>query len=91
MRTTVRLPPELLRRAKRVAAASDRTLTELIEEGLRLVLHREREGGERTEPVLPVYGGAGTLPGVDLDDWASVKRLLDEEEAEAARGGRGSA
>ena len=36
-RTTVRLPPELLRRAKRKAAAERRTLTELIEDGLRMV------------------------------------------------------
>jgi toxin-antitoxin system PIN domain toxin len=37
-RTTVRLPPELLRRAKRKAAAEGRTLTSLIEDGLWLVV-----------------------------------------------------
>ena len=37
-RTTVRLPEDLLRRAKRKAAAEGRTLTALIEDGLRLVV-----------------------------------------------------
>ena len=36
-RTTVRLPKDLLIRAKRKAAAERRTLTSLIEEGLRAV------------------------------------------------------
>ena len=37
-RTTVRLPRDLLARAKRKAIAEKRTLTSLIEEGLRLVV-----------------------------------------------------
>src|ERR1700732_5175022 len=37
-RTTIRLPDELLTRAKRKAAAEGRTLTSLIEQGLRLVV-----------------------------------------------------
>jgi len=36
-RTTVRLPEDLLKRARRKAAAEGRTLTSLIEDGLRLV------------------------------------------------------
>jgi predicted DNA binding CopG/RHH family protein len=36
-RTTVRLPEDLVARAKRKAAAEGRTLTSLIEDGLRLV------------------------------------------------------
>ena len=39
-RTTVRLPSELLKRAKRMAAAEGRTLTSLIEDGLRLMVPR---------------------------------------------------
>ena len=42
-RTTVRLPKELLRLAKRKAAEEGRTLTALIEEGLR----REVSGEHR--------------------------------------------
>ena len=40
-RTTVRLPAELLKRAKRKAVAEGRTLTALIEEGLRLLKQRD--------------------------------------------------
>ena len=42
-RTTVRLPSELLRRAKRKAAVEGRTLTALIEDGLRLVVSDESQ------------------------------------------------
>ena len=37
-RTTVRLPAELLRKAKRKADAEGRTLTALMEDGLRYVV-----------------------------------------------------
>ena len=37
-RTTIRLPEELMRRAKRKAAAQGRSLTDLIEDGVRRVL-----------------------------------------------------
>jgi hypothetical protein len=42
MRTTVRLPAELLEHAKRKAAAEGKTLTALIEDGLRLVISPAR-------------------------------------------------
>ena len=45
-RTTVRLPQDLLIRAKRKAAAEGRTLTSLIEDGLRLVVTRLAEAGK---------------------------------------------
>src|SRR5262245_63272612 len=42
-RTTVRLPAELLKRAKRKALAEGRTFTALIEEGLRQVVEEKRD------------------------------------------------
>ena len=50
MRTTVHLPDDLLKRAKKKAAADGRTLTSLIEEGLRLVLgaKSKSQAGMRT-------------------------------------------
>src|ERR671933_1749018 len=50
-RTTVRLPEELLARAKRKAAAEGRTLTALIEDGLRLVTAEERKAAKKR--VMP--------------------------------------
>lgn len=79
MRTTVRLPDDLLRDAKRLAAESDRTLTSLIEDGLRAILRGRPAVAPEPEPVrLETFGRGGTLPGVDLDDSAA---LLDRMES----------
>jgi hypothetical protein len=66
-RTTVRLPPDLVRRAKRKAAAEGRTLTSLIEDGLRTVLADVPKSG-KTRRILPPISKAtgGVMPGVDL-------------------------
>lgn len=78
MRTTIRLPDDLLRDAKRLAAESGRTLTSVIEDSLRAALGRD-DGKNEVEPVhLTTFGGGWTLPGVDLDDSAS---LLDRMES----------
>jgi hypothetical protein len=42
MRTTVDIPDELFRRAKSEAALRGRKLKDLVEEGLRLVLEKEK-------------------------------------------------
>jgi len=77
MRTTVRLDGELLRRAKRRAAETGRTLTALVEDGLRLVLARAASPPRRERPDLPVSGRDGALPGVDLDNTAALYELMD--------------
>jgi len=78
MRTTVRLDNTLLERAKREAARRNETLTALIEQGLRLILAQRRPRAARAEIVLPVcMAGGGTLPGVDLDDTASLLDILE--------------
>lgn len=50
MKTTVELPEELFRRAKAEAALRGRKFKDLVEEGLRLVLHMPR--GARGRPSL---------------------------------------
>lgn len=78
MRTTVRLDEGLLERARDEANRRGVTLTSLIEQGLRLVLRRPHRRSERPQVSLPeCRAGGGTLPGVDLDDSAS---LLDRME-----------
>jgi len=68
-RTTVRLPEDLLDRARRKAAAEGRTLTSLIEDGLRLVVSDSRKIVTKRR-VLPRVSSAegGLLPGIDLTD-----------------------
>lgn len=76
-RTTVRLPQDLLRRAKRKAAAEGRTLTALIAEGLRIVTAERRASRpRRTMPRVSKAGG-GTLPGIDLADSSALQELDD--------------
>lgn len=67
MRTTVRLSDDLLRQAKKKAAKEGRTLTSLLEEGLRAVLTEVRSV-RRGRVQLPISkASGGTLPGVDLN------------------------
>ena len=77
MRTTVRLPDELLRRAKAKALREHRSLTSLIEEGLALVVDEApaKQRGKVTLPVSPCKGGVH--PGVDLTRNAALRDLMD--------------
>lgn len=77
-RTTVRLPEDLLKRAKRKAAAEGRTLTALIEDGLRRVLAESRKTGpaKRTLPPVSTAKG-GPMPGVDFSRFSALQELDD--------------
>lgn len=81
-RTTVRLPRSLLSQAKRKAAAEGRTLTALIEEGLRLVLSKDVR--PKTKPLLPRVSKAtgGPMPGIDLTSFSALQELDDLEYVE---------
>ncbi|MEI9812321.1 MAG: DUF2191 domain-containing protein [Acidobacteriota bacterium] len=77
-RTTVRLDEALLAQAKREAAKRGSTLTDLIDEGLRLVLASSKPGQENRTIKLPVCrAGGGLLPGVDLNDSAALLDLME--------------
>ena len=81
-RTTVRLPDELLRRAKRKAAAEGRTLTSLIEDGLRLVVAEQRKPPKR-KIELPISSATGgTRPGIDISNSAALQEMDDLEYVE---------
>ena len=79
-RTTVRLPDDLVRNAKRKALAEGRTLTELIEEGLRRVLN-DRAAADKAKRIMPRVSTAtgGLVPGIDLNDSASLQEMDDLE------------
>lgn len=61
MRTTLDLDDELLIKAKAVSARERKSLTALIEEGLRLRLRRRQRGPSGRRRPLPVYRGKGGL------------------------------
>lgn len=88
-RTTVRLPSALLNRARKKAAAEGRTLTELLEEGLRLVVQRKPEQAQAaTAKSLPVSGATGWLaPGVSLEQMADYYEQEDQQYLQRMRRG----
>lgn len=76
MRTTVRLDEHLLTEARKLAAASGKTLTSVLEEALRESLAR-RKLHAKSKPVrLKTVKGGGVRAGVDLDDSASLLELM---------------
>jgi plasmid stability protein len=78
VRTTVRLDDNLYRAAKARAAETGRSVGEVIEDALRVALAERRAEQAKRLPALPVFGGSGTLPGVDLSSNATVLEALDE-------------
>ena len=79
MRTTVRLPPELLRAAQRHARETGRTLTALIEDALKLALTTEQRQPGRPRQPLPTWGSGGLVPGIDLDGGAGLVELTESD------------
>jgi hypothetical protein len=81
-RTTIRLPKELLSRAKKKAAAEGRTLTALIEEGLHLVLAQRR--APKRKPILPRISTAtgGPMPGLESASFSTLEEIDDLEYVE---------
>ncbi|GMV00534.1 MAG: type II toxin-antitoxin system VapB family antitoxin [Burkholderiaceae bacterium] len=77
MRTTVRLDEHLLAQAKQYAAASGKTLTAVLEDALREALARRNTATPRKPVRLRTCDGTGVLPGVDIDDSASLLDLME--------------
>ena len=78
MRTTVRLNERILSEAKRFASERGRTLTSLIEEGLRQVIHIKRNLNVRRKIKLVTFKGTGLQPAVDLDHTSALLDLMEE-------------
>lgn len=82
-RTTVRLPAELLKRAKHKAAADGCSLTSLIEDGLRRVVADDRQKPKARRSSLPVSKATGGLmPGIDISNSAALQEMDDLEYVE---------
>jgi|AntDryMetagUQ889_1029465.scaffolds.fasta_scaffold24463_1 hypothetical protein len=79
MRITLNIDDDLLRDAEASAVRTDRTLTAVVEDALRASLARMRPSGIVRPVDLPTFRGEGGLmPGLDLDDNAGLRALLDE-------------
>jgi len=86
VRTTVNIDDRLLRQAKLEATRTGRSLGEVVDDALRLLLTPPGKRRAVEQVRLPVFGGSGLRPGVDLEDKEGLAALLDEETASRAAG-----
>jgi len=78
MRTTIRIRDDLLKRAKKRAAAEGRTLTSLIEDALALVVAKPK-AKRRGHVELPVSrASGGVLPGIDLNRSSDLEEAMNQ-------------
>lgn len=77
MKRTIEIRDDLLRMAEQWAVRDRRTLSDLVEEGLRAILaeKRARQTADFDLPVSSKRGG--TLPGVDINNNAALLDILD--------------
>jgi hypothetical protein len=87
-RTTVRLPKELLQRARIKAAEEGRTLTSLIEDGLRTVVDEHRPVPRSRRVRIPVSSATGGFkPGMEHMTFSELEELDDLEYVERLKRG----
>lgn len=85
MRTTVSIDDALLAEAKVIAARENRTLGDVIEDGLRRLIHQPKgPDGASSEWSLRTHGSGGLVPGVDLHDREAMAELLGDNEFDAS-------
>jgi len=77
MKTTLNIDDQVVRRLKQEAARTGKTMSELVEAGLRLVLaDRDGDGGRRL-PRLPAWDSGGAK--VDLADRDAVLDVMEKD------------
>jgi hypothetical protein len=79
VRTTLSIADEVLDYYRRVAAESRRSLSAVIEEGLRELAARRDAAKPKASGQFTIVGGEGLRPGITLDHNAGLRELLDEE------------
>ena len=77
MRTTINISEQLYRDAKARAAITKQTVSKVIEDAVREAL-RPKPNAEAQQDALPVFGGDGVLPGVDLATSSALRDQMDE-------------
>ena len=74
MSSSVQLPDDLLKATENFATSTHHDVNEIVEQALRDWLARR----QTVSPVrLITYGQDGLLPGVDLDDSATLLAIMD--------------
>ena len=75
MKTTLNIDDTVMAELKREAARQGRTMSEMVETALRLLLRSQRKRG--TLPPLPTFHGGREL--VDIADRDALYRAMEEE------------
>jgi hypothetical protein len=82
MRTTISIEDHLLDQAKQAALERKCSLSELIEESLRLSLMTQARRKQDSAPrPLKTFRGSGVQPGVDLASSAALLEIMEGEHA----------
>jgi hypothetical protein len=79
MRTTIDVPDQLFARAKKLAREKGSTFREIVLEGVRLVIERERQG--RSSPFRlrdASFGEGGFAEGLAETEWDRIRDLAYE-------------
>lgn len=76
VRTTINISEQVYREAKALAATTGRAVSEVIEDAIREALRPKAQSPEPIAP-LPLFGGSGVLPGIDLAHRAAVIDDMD--------------
>ena len=76
MKTTIDIADALLAEAKRRAREENRTLRDLVEEGLRHVLAEDRTKRPFRLRDGSFKGGKGLQPGMREGDWEQVRDMI---------------
>ena len=75
MKTTLNIDDTVMARLRREAARSGRTMSELVEAGLRLVLEPQRNRTAPSLPPLPTFASGGQL--VDVADRDALYQAME--------------
>lgn len=81
MKTTLQINDSLYRGAKLLAVKTNRTLTQVVEDGLRLALAPKKDNAQAMQGlILTPFGGKGLKPGIDLDDMGTLLDAMDKHD-----------
>jgi len=78
MKTTIELPDELIRQARRVVQQEGSTLRALVEEGLQRSLEARRQAVCR-KLDFPTYGGSGLTKEFQGTSWSKIRDEIYRE------------
>jgi hypothetical protein len=73
MKTTLNIDESVMRRLKREAARQGRTMSEMVETALRLLLKQQRQRSKL--PPLPTFDSGGTF--VDIADREALYEAME--------------